>query len=45
MWGMTYCWDGRNAMGSPVATGIYIFVIKQNNQVAQRGKFLLINKG
>jgi flagellar hook assembly protein FlgD len=43
MWGMVYCWNGRNNKGYPVATGIYIYVVEQNNQVTQRGKFLMLN--
>jgi hypothetical protein len=30
-------------VGFPVATGIYLYVVQQGNQVAQRGKFLLVN--
>jgi hypothetical protein len=43
-WGTYYCWDGRNKMGMPVATGIYFFVVaKKDGTVAQRGKFLMVN--
>ncbi len=42
-WGTYYCWNGRNKMGAPVATGIYFFVvIKKDGTVAQRGKFLMV---
>ncbi len=43
MWGMVYCWNGRNKKGYPVAAGIYIYVVEQNNQAIQRGKFLMLN--
>lgn len=42
-WGTPYCWNGRNKMGFPVATGIYLYAVQQGNQVTQRGKFLLLN--
>jgi len=42
-WGTPYCWNGRNKMGFPVATGIYLYVIQQGTQVVMRGKFLLMN--
>jgi hypothetical protein len=44
MWGMVYCWNGRNKLGTPVATGIYLYVVEENNQVTQRGKFLMVSK-
>jgi hypothetical protein len=43
MWGTSYCWNGRNSFNFPVATGIYLYVVQQGNQVTQRGKFLLVN--
>ena len=43
MWGMVYCWNGRNKKGFFVSSGIYIYVVDQNNQDIQRGKFLMIN--
>jgi hypothetical protein len=42
-WGNYYCWNGRNKMGFPVATGIYFYVVQQGTQVMQRGKFLIVN--
>jgi hypothetical protein len=42
-WGTSYCWNGRNSFGYPVATGIYLYVVKQGTQVVMRGKFLLMN--
>lgn len=42
-WGTTYCWNGRNKMGFPVATGVYLYAVQQGNQVTQSGKFLLLN--
>jgi hypothetical protein len=43
VWGNNYCWNGRNKMGFPVATGIYLYVVEQGTQIMQRGKFLLMN--
>jgi hypothetical protein len=43
VWGTNYCWNGRNKMGFPVATGIYLYVVEQGTQIIQRGKFLLMN--
>jgi len=43
MWGTSYCWNGRNSHGYPVATGIYLYMVQQESQVTQRGKFLLMN--
>jgi hypothetical protein len=43
MWGTTYCWNGRNKMGLPVSSGIYLYAVQQGNQATQSGKFLLVN--
>jgi uncharacterized repeat protein (TIGR01451 family) len=43
VWGTNYCWNGRNKMGFPVATGIYLYVVKQGSQIMQNGKFLIVN--
>ncbi len=43
VWGTNYCWNGRNKMGFPVASGIYLYVVQQGTQVVMRGKFLLMN--
>ena len=43
VWGTTYCWNGRNKMGFPVATGIYLYVVQQGTQIMQRGKFLMVS--
>lgn len=45
MWGTSYCWDGRNKQKQPVATGVYLYVVQEGDQVIQRGKFLLVNGG
>ena len=37
-------WDGRNEQGSEVASGVYIFVITDDDGEAGRGKFLLIRQ-
>jgi len=42
-WGTYYCWNGRNKMGFPVATGIYFYVVQNGNQTMQRGKFLIVS--
>jgi hypothetical protein len=36
-------WDGRNEAGNRVASGVYIFVLTDQNGLATRGKILLIN--
>ena len=43
MWGMVYCWNGKNKQGYPVATGIYLYAVEVEGQVTQRGKFLMVN--
>jgi hypothetical protein len=43
MGGMVYCWDGKNKQGYLVSMGIYLYVVEQNNQAIQRGKFLMLN--
>ncbi len=35
-------WDGRNEAGSPVASGIYLFVVQDGNGALGRGKILLV---
>ncbi|HUV31817.1 MAG TPA: gliding motility-associated C-terminal domain-containing protein [Acidobacteriota bacterium] len=35
-------WDGRNQRGEPVASGVYLFVLKDADGKVARGKFLLV---
>ncbi len=37
-------WDGRNQSGKAVASGVYIFVLTDENGQVARGKFLLVNR-
>jgi len=37
-------WDGRNQEGKEVASGVYVFIITDNNGEIGRGKFLLIRR-
>jgi hypothetical protein len=43
MWGMVYCWNGRNQQGALVATGIYLYAVEDDGKVTQSGKFLMIS--
>jgi hypothetical protein len=36
-------WDGHNQAGQKVSNGIYFYVVRQGNQVASRGKLLIIS--
>ncbi len=38
----TATWDGRNSLGTMVSSGIYFYVVKQGDQLLQRGKFLFV---
>jgi ligand-binding sensor domain-containing protein len=35
-------WDGRNAASEPVASGVYLFILTDDDGNAGRGKFLLV---
>jgi ligand-binding sensor domain-containing protein len=37
-------WDGRNQQGKPVASGVYLFVLRATDGGVARGKFLLVNQ-
>jgi ligand-binding sensor domain-containing protein len=38
----TPVWDGRNDFGEPVASGVYIFVLNNDDGESGQGKFLLV---
>jgi hypothetical protein len=42
-WGTVYCWNGRNRSNWPVSTGVYFYVVFEDDKVVQRGKFLVVN--
>ena len=42
IYGKRFQWDGRNASGSAVSSGIYFIVAVNENSVIQTGKFALI---
>jgi hypothetical protein len=37
-----YDWNGFNMQGSPVASGIYFYVVQRNGSVVKRDKFILM---
>jgi hypothetical protein len=37
-------WNGTNDTGTPVASGVYIFVVTDENGLSGRGKFLLVRQ-
>ncbi len=39
--GGEYDWNGLNTKGSPVASGIYFYVVQRNGNVVKRDKFIL----
>lgn len=40
----TALWDGRNQNGSPVAKGIYFYVVRSGGKALQSGRFLITGK-
>lgn len=36
-------WDGKNREGSPLAVGVYIWVIQQDSGVKHIGKLFIVN--
>ncbi len=40
--GWEYDWNGLNSQSSPVASGIYFYVVQRNGSVVKRDKFILM---